>query len=260
MQSLDSDRFLQGRTALVTGAGRGIGKAIAIELASLGAKTILVGRDAIRLQHVAQEITDLGGKAISMPTDVRDNAWMQSLRSEAYAVDIAVHGATAFAAYGPLEQRSDEEMLAVVDTSLIVALRIAAALLPGMKNRNYGKFFFLGSAVAMLGAANQTIYATAKAGLQGLVRSLVVENAHTGINAHLLELGLIDTERTRENVTDSVRTRLIAHTPAGRIGSTRDVAKAIRFLLSADADFIRGITLPITGGFGLGILPMKAPS
>ncbi len=258
MQVLASELFLQGRTALVTGAGRGIGKAIALELASLGAKIILVGRNAGRLHNVAQEIIDVGGAAIAIPTDVRQSEWLKSLQSESCAVDIVVHGATAFAAYGPLEQRSDEEMLAVIDTSLIVAMRIAAALLPAMKKKNYGKFFFLGSATATLGAANQAIYATAKAGLQGLVRSLVVENAHTGINAHVLELGLIDTERTQEVVVDSARARLIARTPAGRIGTPRDVAKAIRYLLSPDADFIRGITLPITGGLGLGIIPPRA--
>lgn len=258
MQILTSESFLHERTALVTGAGRGIGRAVALELARLGAKIILVGRDAGRLHNVAQEIIDAGGAAIVIPTDVRQSEWLQSLQSEAFAVDIVVHGATAFAAYGPLEQRSLDEMTAVIDTSLIVAMRIAAALLPAMKNNNYGKFFFLGSAAAALGAANQVIYATAKAGLQGLVRSLVVENPHTGINAHLLELGLIDTERTQEAVADSARERLIARTPAGRIGTSRDVAKAIRFLLSPDADFIRGITLPITGGLGLGIIPPSA--
>lgn len=257
MEVLTGARTLEGRTALVTGAARGIGRAISRELAKSGAKVILVGRDAGSLELAAREICEGGGLAVAMPANVRERGWLDALNNDDVAVDIVVHGAAAFAPYGPLEERSDDEIVSVIETGLIAALRIAAALLPGMKKRNYGKFLLIGSAAASLGAAGQTIYATAKAGFEGLVKSLVVENAHSGINAHLLELGLIDTERTREAVSASAKEQLVARTPAGRIGQPKDVAMAVNYLLSPGADFLRGITLPVTGGLGLGVMSPK---
>lgn len=255
---MNSTAFLAGRTALVTGAGRGIGMAVAKELASLGARVYLVGRTASRLYTLQDEIETAGGDAVAIPADVNDGDWIASLKTGSLEVDILVHAAAAFAPYGPLEQCADEDILTVINTNLVSALRLSAALLPNMKRRNYGMLLFLGSKAAALGAANQTAYAAAKSGLEGLVKSVVAENAFTGVNAHLIELGLIDTERTREAMTTKARDALCARTPAGRMGTPEEVAAAVKYLLSPDAGFLRGITLPLAGGAGLGlILPRK---
>jgi NAD(P)-dependent dehydrogenase (short-subunit alcohol dehydrogenase family) len=256
---LNGERFLTGRTALVTGAGRGIGLAVAKELAELGARVLLVGRTAERLQALEAEIHNAGNQAIAMPADVCDKGWLDSLKTDRHGVDILVHGAAEFAPYGPLEQRSDEEISAVINTNLVAALQLAAALLPGMKKRNHGMLLFLGSKAASLGAKNQVIYAAAKAGLAGLVKSLVVENAFSGVNAHLLELGLIDTERTREAMSEHAKAQLCSRSPAGRPGTPEEVAAAVRYLLSPQATFLRGITLPLAGGIGLGVFMPSPP-
>lgn len=244
-----------GRTALVTGAGRGIGLEIAKELASLGATVLLLGRNADRLSALERDINEAGNKAVAMPADVCDPRCLDAIKLNLYSVDIFVHGAASFAPYGPLEQRTEQEIATVLDTNLGAALRISAALLPGMKQRNYGMLIFLGSKAATLGAMNQVIYASAKAGLDGLVKSLAVENSHSGINAHLIELGLIDTERTREAMTETARDKLVSRTPSGRAGTPEDVAAAVRYLVSPQATFLRGITLPVSGGMGLGVIP-----
>lgn len=249
-----------GKTALITGAGSGIGKAIAVALAERGAHALLSGRTPQRLYDVENALRTAGLQATALPGDICDNAWMARLRAHPDCIDILIHGAAGFAPYGPLEQRSDEEINTVLNTNLIAALRLSAALLPGMKRRNDGMLMFLGSRAASLGAANQVLYATAKAGLEGLVKSLVVENAFTGINAHLLELGYIDTERTREAMTEKARATLCARTPAGRAGTTDDVVASVCFLLSQEASFLRGLTLPVTGGFGLGLIMPKPPT
>lgn len=243
---------MQGRTALVTGAGRGIGAAVARELAALGCDVILVGRTAERLFAVEAQIKASGAKAISLPADVCEKAWLIDLVAQHGPIDIFVHCAAAFAEYGPLEGRSDTEMRAVIETGLIAGLRITAALLPQMKKNNFGILLFVGSRAASLGASNQVVYATAKGGLEALVRSLTAENARTGIAAHLLELGLIDTERTHESMTAAARAGMAAATPAGRIGTPDDVAAAVRYLVSPGASYLRGTVLRIDGGMGLG--------
>jgi len=243
----------------VTGAGRGIGLAIAKELATLGARVLLVGRKLEPLLALESDIKSNGGLAKAIAADVCETRWLECLienngnNKNSESIDILVHSAASFASFGPLEQCSNEEITSVIDTNLIAALRMSALLLPGMKARNYGMLLFLGSQVASLGAANQVIYASAKAGLSGLVKSIVAENTHSGVNAHLIELGLIDTERTQESVSEKARTRLVKKTPAGRIGEPKDVAAAVRYLLSPDSSFLRGITLPVSGGIGIGI-------
>jgi len=248
-----STNDLQGKTALVTGAGRGIGAAISRSLIDAGCHVILVGRTAGRLQTIETELRDGGGRASVCAADINDAEWLGQLVEEYKTIDIVVHAAAAFADYGPLGECSDDEIRNVVDTNLTAAIRIAAALLPAMHENNYGRLVFIGSRVASLGGASQVAYAAAKGGLKALVKSLTAETAGTNIAAHLLEPGLIDTERTREAMSDSARQRLAEGTAAGRPGTPEEVATAVRYLLSPEAAFLRGVTLRVDGGMGLGL-------
>lgn len=251
---------LHGRVALITGARRGIGRAVAEELALLGADVILLGRDGQGLESVADDFRQQGFRAEVVVADLSRPGWQAELSPWTDDISLLVHAAAGFTHYGPLDQQSDEDIDRVIDVNLSAALKLAAALLPGMKKRAWGRMFFIGSSVASAGAANQVVYASAKSALSGLVKSLVLENAQYGINAHLLELGLIDTERTHEALGENAREAIAAASPAGRNGRPEEVARAIRYLLSADADFLKGVTLTLDGGLSLGLPALKGKS
>ena len=243
---------LRGKTALISGAGRGIGAAIARDLADFGANVILSGRNADRLQEVADGI---GPAATALPGDICTADWATAL--QATPVDIFVHSAAAYAEYGPLEDCDETEIRAVLDTVLLAALRTSAAVLPHMKKAGYGRLVFIGSRAASLGAGSGAPYSAAKGGLEALAKSLTVETANTGVTVNVVEPGLIDTERTREAMHPAARDNLARNTPAGRIGTPADVAAAVRYLVSPEADYVRGVTLRVDGGLGLG-LPRSA--
>ena len=249
------EKELAGRTALVTGAGRGIGRAVALELCRLGARVVLVGRNGERLAEVEQRVREYGGEARTIAADIADAGWLGGLDELGTPIDVVVHGAAAFARYAPLEEVSEEEAAEVLDVSLRAALRLTAATLPSMKERGFGRIVFLGSLAGGRGAHGQAVYAAAKAGLVGLMRSTALEGATAGVTANLLELGLIDTERVREAVDPRAVERIVARTPVGRMGSPEEVAVAVTFLVSPRAAYITGAVLPVTGGLGLGLFP-----
>lgn len=254
---MEQAQFLTGHRALVTGASRGLGLAMASELAALGAELVLVARNAAGLEQARAQLSASGAVVTAVAADVCETHWLDELLASQAPISILVHAAAAYLPYGAHDQADEESINRVVDVNLTAALRIAARLLPGMKAARYGAFIFVGSRVAELGAAGQVSYASAKAGLKGLVKSLAVENARHGIRAHLLELGLFDTERTQEAMGEDRRRQLAEATPAGRMGLPGEAAAALRFLLSDDAAFMCGSTLTLDGGIGLG-LPRRA--
>lgn len=254
---MNDTRDLGGRTALVTGAGSGIGRAVAAALAEHGARLVLVGRRSEKLADTAARVSAAGGEALTIVADVGAAADVARVASEAGAIDVLVHGAASHASYGPLEERPAAEVDDALHSILGGALHLAAAFLAGMKERGYGRLLFLGSVAAETGASGQVVYASAKAGLRGLVRSLAAEAGRAGVTANLLELGLIDTERTREEVREDVRVRIAANTAVGRAGSPEEVAAAAAWLASPEASYVNGAVLPIDGGFGLGLVPRR---
>jgi NAD(P)-dependent dehydrogenase (short-subunit alcohol dehydrogenase family) len=161
---------LEGKTALVTGAGTGIGAAIAVELAARGAKLILVARDMQRLETVATSIRERGFEAQALAGDIRSESFLAGLLEAAGRVDILVNNAAVFASYGPLEEVSRDEIQAVLDVDLVAALYLTQMALPGMKAAGWGRIIHLGSVAGSLGAVGQVAYSTAKAGLVGLWR------------------------------------------------------------------------------------------
>lgn len=244
---------LRGREALVTGAGSGIGRATALELARAGARVVLLGRGREALEETRAAIAAGGGSARSVTADVSCAEGLEELRGAGCAVDVLVNNAAAYAPYAPLERLAEEDFQRVFDTVLAGAVRLTRELLPGMLERGFGRVVNVGSAAASLGAAGQTAYAAAKAGLAGFTRSLALEVARRGVTCNLVEPGLIDTERVREAVDPEVRLGILAATAAGRAGTPEEVAAAVLFLASPAAGFITGVTLPVAGGLGLGL-------
>ncbi len=246
---------LDGRTALVTGAARGIGRAIALELARAGARVILLARSADALESVRAEIEAAGGEAVALAADVADPALPARVAALEPGVDVLVNNAAAFATYGPVERVDQAEIDRVLDVDLAACLRLTRAVLPGMKARGFGRVLHVGSVAGALGGAGQVAYSTAKAGLRGLTVSVAVESARRGVTSNLLELGLVTTERTTAAIDPAIREALVRNTPVGRPGTPEEVAAAARFLASPAAGYITGAVIPVAGGLGLGLYP-----
>lgn len=258
------------RTALITGAARGIGLATSRLLAQQGCAVVLAGRDADALQAAVMLIKSEGGQASALVGDLADapdGPFWRSLAEVADQLDVLVHNASQPAPYGPLESLSPHAMHAVIDTSVIAAMSLAQAVVPGMKQRKHGRLLMVGSVAAQVGAHGQVAYTVGKAALQGLVRSLALETARHGITCNLVEPGFIDTERTRSVVDEGMWSALAARAAIGRAGRPQEVAAVIAFLASDAASYVTGACIPVSGGIELGLAPRasnittsKAPS
>jgi 3-oxoacyl-[acyl-carrier protein] reductase len=242
---------LSGKVAVVTGAGTGIGAAVAKRLAASGARVVLVSRTTERIAEISAAIQSAGHLAQAVRGDVRSEDLRIELSKHVERVDILVNNAAVFASYGPLEGVPADELEDVMEVDLTAALRLTRFVLPGMKKAGWGRIINVGSVAGRLGAVGQVAYAAAKAGLEGFTRSLAAETARDGITCNLVEPGLVETPRTTEKIAAETIGHLIQATPLLRAGQPAEVAHAIAFLASAEASGLTGATLPVDGGLGL---------
>jgi 3-oxoacyl-[acyl-carrier protein] reductase len=236
---------LEGKTALVTGGSRGIGKAIAAELARAGA-TVVIGYQsaADEAEAVAGEI---GGRAVQ--ADVSDATDARRLVEDAGDVELLVNNA-GITRDGLLMRMPDDDWRAVLDTNLGGVFHTCRAAARGMLRRRSGSIVNLSSIVGVHGNPGQTNYGAAKAGIIGFTKSLARELGSRGVRANVVAPGYIDTRLTQE-LPDELKDAMLQSTPLGRFGSPSDVAGAVRFLCSDEASFITGEVLLVDGGLGM---------
>jgi 3-oxoacyl-[acyl-carrier protein] reductase len=236
---------LEGKNALVTGGSRGIGRAIALELAKAGASVVVgyrSGKD--EAEAVAQET---GGRALA--ADISSPEEAGRLVEEAGELDILVNNA-GLTRDGLLARMSDADWRDVIETNLSsVFYTCRAAARPMMKRRG-GAIVNLSSVVGLHGNPGQTNYSASKAGVIGFTKALARELGSRGVRANVVAPGYIKTRLTDE-ISDEMRELMLANTPLGRLGDPENVAGAVRFLCSDDAAFITGEVLLVDGGLGM---------
>jgi len=236
---------LDGKTALVTGGSRGIGRAIAVELANAGARVVVGYNSAVaEAEAVAAEI---GGRAVQ--ADVSSAEEAARLVEEAGDLDILVNNA-GVTRDGLLARMSDEDWREVIETNLSSVYYTCRAVTRPMMKQRSGAIVNLSSIVGLHGNFGQTNYGAAKAGIIGFTKSLARELGSRGVRANVVAPGYIKTRLT-DVIPEEGKALMLANTPLGRLGDPEDVAGAVRFLCSDEASFITGEVLLVDGGLGM---------
>jgi 3-oxoacyl-[acyl-carrier protein] reductase len=242
---------LDGKSALVTGGGTGIGRAIAVALAARGANVAVANRSSIEAARaVASEIESMGRKSLALQGDVAvaEDAenFVKHVLTSFGSLDILVNNAGT-TRDSLLVRMSESDWDTVLDTNLKGAFLVTRAAIKVMMKQRSGKIVNVSSVMGMVGNPGQANYSASKAGLIGLTRSIAKEVGSRSIQVNAIAPGFIDTNMT-EFLSAEVRESLIQRIPAGRLGKPEDVVGAVVFLCSDAADYITGHTLTVDGG------------
>ncbi len=244
---------LVGKTAMVTGANRGLGEAIAVALAARGAKVAVGGRQLEAAAATVARIAATGGACFPVQLDVGDTgscgAAVESVLAETGRLDILINNA-GITRDALLIRMGEEEWDAVLDTNLKGAYRCAKAALRPMLKARGGSIINISSIVGLTGNAGQANYAAAKAGLIGFTKSLAKETASRNIRVNAVAPGYIDTDMT-QSLTEDQRQALLSRIPLGRTGRPADVAAAVAFLAGDEAAYITGQIIVVDGGLAM---------
>ncbi len=243
--------MLQEQTALVTGASRGIGRAIALELARHGANVVVnYAGNQERAEQVVAEIKELGTEAFALKADVANGEEVQVMVKETIAgfgrLDILVNNA-GITRDNLIMRMKEEEWDDVLNTNLKGVFHCAKAVTRQMMKQRYGRIINVASVVGVLGNAGQANYVAAKAGIIGLTKTLARELANRNIHVNAVAPGFIETDMT-EQLNEETRSQLLEQIPLAALGKPEDIAAVVRFLASKDASYMTGQTLHVNGG------------
>jgi 3-oxoacyl-[acyl-carrier protein] reductase len=241
---------LANQIAVVTGAGRGIGRAIALGFAAEGADVVCVSRTAENAEKVAAEVRQAGRKAWAAAVDVSDagavTAAAEKILSDPGRVDILVNNA-GVTKDGLLMRMSDEDWDAVVDTNLKGAFLFTRALTRAFLKQRSGRIINISSVIGLMGNAGQANYAASKAALIGFTKSIAREFGSRGITANAIAPGFIETDMTAV-LNEAMRAELLKRIPLGGFGQPQDIANAALFLAGPQARYVTGQVLTVDGG------------
>lgn len=238
---------MQGKIALVTGATRGIGRAIAEELMSKGAFVI----GTATAEKGAESISAyLGEKGRGLVLNVADQSSIETvlehIKQEFGDIDILVNNA-GITRDNLLMRMKDDEWFDILQTNLTSVYHLSKAMLRSMMKKRFGRIITIGSVVGSMGNPGQSNYCAAKAGLIGFSKGLAKEVASRGITVNVVAPGFIATDMT-DVLNEEQKNGILSNVPAGRLGDPKDIAKAVAFLASDDAGYITGTTLHVNGG------------
>ena len=238
---------MQGKIALVTGATRGIGRAVAEELASRGAFVIGTATSEKGAESISAYLGEKGrGLVLNVAEQASIDAVLEYIKQEFGYIDILVNNA-GITRDNLLMRMKDEEWFDILQTNLSSVYHLSKAMLRTMMKKRFGRIINIGSVVGSMGNAGQTNYCAAKAGLIGFSKALAKEVASRGITVNVVAPGFIATDMT-EVLSEELKNNLLTQIPAGRLGEPKDIAKAVAFLASDDAAYINGTTLHVNGG------------
>ena len=244
---------LTGRTAVITGASRGLGKAMALALAAEGAAIALVSRDRERLNAVAAEIGTAGGKAGVFAADVSSEAQVQQIERDILAefgtVNILINNA-GINVRNAVTDFTLEDWRRVMDTNVTAAFLMCRSFVPAMKGQGYGRILCLTSIMSHVSLPGRIAYSTSKTALLGMTRALALELAPEGITANGISPGPVATELNRPLLENAeLSAQFIANVPLGRWGTTDEVGQLAVYLCSEAAGFITGTDIVMDGGW-----------
>lgn len=238
---------MQNKIALVTGATRGIGRAIAEELASKGAFVIGTATSEKGADTISAYLGDKGkGLVLNVADKESIDALLEQIKEQFGDIDILVNNA-GITRDNLLMRMKDEEWFDIMQTNLTSVFHLSKAMLRSMMKKRFGRIITIGSVVGSMGNPGQSNYCAAKAGLIGFSKGLAKEVASRGITVNVVAPGFIATDMT-EVLTEEQKAGILGNVPAGRLGEPKDIAKAVAFLASDDAAYITGTTLHVNGG------------
>ncbi|NBN27689.1 3-oxoacyl-ACP reductase FabG [Proteus sp. G4408] len=236
-----------GKIALVTGASRGIGRAIAEKLIAYGATVIGTATSENGAKAISEYLGNKGkGFVLNVTETDSIEKFLADVRAEFGEIDILVNNA-GITRDNLLMRMKDDEWQDIIDTNLSSVFRLSKAVMRAMMKKRYGRIITIGSVVGTMGNAGQANYAAAKAGVIGFSKSLAREVASRGITVNVVAPGFIETDMTRA-LTEDQRAGILSQVPANRLGDAKEIASAVAFLASDEAGYITGETLHVNGG------------
>jgi NAD(P)-dependent dehydrogenase (short-subunit alcohol dehydrogenase family) len=245
--------FLKGKTAVITGGSRGLGKAMALALAAEGVRIALAARDQEAMEEVARQIEAAGSEAACFKTDVTDEAAVAQLEKDVLArfggVDILINNA-GINIRKPVHEFTLEEWRCVSDTNVTSVFLLCRAFVPHMKGKGYGRIINMTSIMSHVSLPGRTAYSSSKAALLGFTRALALELATDGITVVGISPGPFATEMNLPLINNpEANAKFVASIPVGRWGNVDEIGKLARYICSEDAGFITGTDILIDGGW-----------